>query len=130
MKCNFTRLVWSSAIFDHQYAMDTTGDFRTRYLTDFNVAIERMEGEPMIIGLNQKIDSMSTVVAKQMEGISDKSDDSYDKLMSLYSNVIELSNQAKKPSGNLQSFSNNVNEKAAQINMLITELKARNPEIE
>jgi len=44
--------------------------------------------------------------------------------------VIELSKKATSPTGNLQSYAQDLNEEENQINMLITEIKARNPDFE
>jgi len=126
-KCNTTQKVWSTAIYDKEYALSTSENYEVRYVSDFNEAVYRMEQEPAIKDINKKIDSLSTVVTKDVEAISDKKNESYDKLISLYTNVIELSKTAKSPSGNLQSFGNEVNQKESQINLLITEIKARNP---
>lgn len=127
-KCKTTQLVWSTAIFDKIYALSKSSNSEGYYVSDFNVAIVRMEQEPKIKVMNAKIDSLSASVAKEVENISDKKNESYDKLISLYTNVIELSKSAKLPNGNLQSFTNEVNQRESQINMLITEIKARNPD--
>lgn len=127
-KCKTTHQVWSTAIFDNEYALSTST--KLDYVSDFNVAIYRMEQEPTVKKLNKKIDSLSSVVEKNVKKISDKKNESYDKLLSLYTNVIELSKNAKSPTGNLQSFANYINQKESQINMLITEIKARNPDFE
>lgn len=129
-KCKTTHQVWSTAIFDNEYALSTSTSFGDYYVSDFNVAIYRMEQEPTVKKLNKKIDSLSSVVEKNVKKISDKKNESYDKLLSLYTNVIELSKNAKSPTGNLQSFANYINQKESQINMLITEIKARNPDFE
>ncbi|MFP3835402.1 hypothetical protein [Chryseobacterium sp. SIMBA_028] len=127
-KCKTIELVWSNAIYDKKYALSTSEKLEEYYVSDFNVAIYRMENEPTINILNTKIDSLSSKVVEHIELISDKKNVSYDKLLSLYTNVIELSKNARSPNGSLQSFSDDVNEKENQINMLITEIEARNPE--
>jgi hypothetical protein len=129
-KCKTTQQVWSTAIYDNKYALSNSQNFDDYYVSDFNVAIVRMENEITIKELNTKIETLSKSVETEIEKISYKKDVSYDKLVSLYSNVRELSKIALTPTGNLQSFANDVNNKETQINMLITELKARNPDFE
>ncbi len=125
-KCQITQKVWSTAIMDGKYALSTSKNFDDYYVPDFNVAINRMEQEKVIIDLNIKIDSLKKTVEDNIREISDKKNESYDKLLSLYTNVIELSNNAKNPTGSLTSFTNDINQKQTQINMLIIEIKARN----
>lgn len=129
-KCKTIQQVWSSAIFDKKYALSTSTNFDDYYVPDFNFAIFRMEQETAISSINTNIDSLTSKVSKNIETISDKKNPSYDKLLSLYTNVIELSKNARTPTGSLQSFTEDVNQKESQINMLITEIKARNPEFE
>ncbi|PLK44815.1 hypothetical protein [Emticicia sp. TH156] len=123
-KCETTQKVWSTAIYDGKY---TYGSAYV-YVSDFNDAIYRLEQEPSIKDINKKIDALSKEVTKDMEAISDKKHESYDKLISLYTNVIELSKMAKSPSGSLQSFRTDLAQKKNQINLLITEIKARKPD--
>ncbi|WP_259016603.1 hypothetical protein [Emticicia fluvialis] len=123
-KCETTQKVWSTAIDAGKYTYSSA----YVYVSDFNDAIYRLEQEPTIKDINKKIDALSKEVTKDMEAISDKKNESYDKLMALYTNVIELSKSAQSPSGSLQSFGNDLNQKESQINMLITEIKARNPD--
>lgn len=99
-------------------------------MPDFNAAIFRMEQETAISNINTNIDSLTSKISKNIETISDKKNPSYDKLLSLYTNIIELSKNARTPNGSLQSFTEDINQKESQINMLITEIKARNPEFE
>lgn len=129
-KCKITHKVWSTAIFDNRYALSDSESIYDYYVSDFSTAIYRMEKEKSIIVINNKIDSLSSVVEKKIETISDKKHDSYDKLLSLYSNVMELSKRAKTPTGSLQSFTSDVNQKEDEINKLITEIKATNPEFD
>jgi hypothetical protein len=129
-KCKTTQTVWSTAIFDKDYALSSDKKIDGNYVFDFNVALAKMETEPTIVELNSKIKSLSTNIETDIAKVSDKKNESYDKLISLYSNVKELAKIAISPTGNLQSFATEVNNKESQINMLITELKARNPDFE
>lgn len=129
-KCKTIQLVWSSAIFEKKYALATTKNFDDYYVPDFNFAMFRMEKDTTISSINTNIDSLTSKVSKNIKTISDKKNPSYDKLLSLYTNVIELSKNARTPNGSLQSFTKDINQKESQINMLITEIKARNPEFE
>lgn len=129
-KCKTTQEVWSTAIFDKKYALSTSTKFDDYYVSDFNTAIFRMEKEPNIEKLNAKIDSLSMSITHDVKNISDKKSESYDKLISLYTNVTELSKIAKNPVGNLKSYSDDVHKMENEINMLITEIKARDPDFD
>lgn len=129
-KSKTTQLVWHTAIYDNKYALSTSSNFDDYYVPDFNVAINRMEEEQTVIDANSKIDSLNSIVSIEMGKISDKKNESYDKLISLYTNVIELSKMARNPSGNYQSYSSEVEKMEYDINKLITELQARMPELE
>lgn len=129
-KCKITEQVWSAAIYENKYALSTPQNSWRSDVSDFNLALARMEKEPKIKEANKTIEDFGKLVETEIEGISDKKDASYDKLVSLYSNVRELSRIALKPTGSLKSFGIDINDKETQINMLITELKTRNPEFE
>jgi len=127
-KCEITQRVWYSAIYDRRYALSNSDKFDDYYEPDFNTAIVRMEKEKSILILNTKIDSLKSIVILEVEKIADKKNESYDKLISLYTNVIELSKIARNPTGNLQSYSNDIDSREKDISSLVTELQARNPE--
>lgn len=127
-KSKITQQVWYTAIYDKKYALSTSNNFDDYYVSDFNVAISRMEEEQTIKEVNSKIDSLASIVSTEVGKVSDKKNESYDKLISLYTNVIELSKKARTPSGNLQSYSGDIEKMENDINKLITELQARNPE--
>ena len=129
-KCSVTRDVWSTAIFDKKYALSTSQNFDEYYVSDFNIAISRMESEPLIKSYNTQIDSLTSIAKEQIKAITKKGDLSYDKLISLYTNVVELGKKALEPQGNLQSFSNDINNMESEITRLITEIKARNPDFD
>jgi len=129
-KCKITQEVWSTAIYDKKYALTNSNKYQEYHVSDFNEAIARMEGEQEIKYLNDQIDLLRASVTSDVERITDKKNDSYEKLISLYSKVIELSKKATSPTGNLQSYAKDLNEEENQINMLITEIKARNPDFE
>ena len=120
-KSKITQQVWYTAIYDKKYALSTSNNFDDYYVSDFNVAISRMEEE-------QTIKEVTSIVSTEVGKVSDKKNESYDKLISLYTNVIELSKKARTPSGNLQSYSGDIEKMENDINKLITELQARNPE--
>jgi hypothetical protein len=129
-KCKITQEVWSTAIYDKKYALTNSNKYQEYHVADFNEAIARMEGEQEIKYLNDQIDLLRASATSDVEKITDKKNDSYEKLILLYSKVIELSKKATSPSGNLQSYAKDLNEEENQINMLITEIKARNPDFE
>lgn len=129
-KSEITQKVWYTAIYKSKYALSKSDKFDDYYVSDFNDAIVRMENEQSIKSYNSKIDSLSLIVSGEISKINDKKNDSYDKLISLYTNVIEFSKKARTPSGNLQSYSNDIEKMENEINKLTTELKARNPEFE
>ncbi len=127
-KCKITQVVWNTAIYDKKYALSTSSKFEDYYVSDFNIAISKMEEEPTIKILNSRIISLTTDAEQKIGKIHKTKDDSYDKLIDLYTNVIQMSKIAVTPSGNLQSYTNDIKELENQISKLITELKARNPE--
>lgn len=129
-KSKITQEVWYTAIYDNKYALSTSSKFEDYYVSDFNSAISRMEEEQTIKVVNSKIDSLSSIARNEMGKVSDKKNESFDKLISLYTNVIELSKKARTPSGNLQSYSSDIEKRENDINILITELQVRNPEFE
>lgn len=128
LKCKTTQQVWHTAIYDNKYALCNSNNFEDYYVSDFNIAIYRMEKETNIKDMNIKIQSLVSLAVNDVKIISDKKNESYDKLISLYTYVIELSKMALTPEGSLKSYTNNINKMENEINMLITELKARNPE--
>lgn len=129
-KCKTTNKVWTKALEENRYALHTTDNFDDYYAVNFEKALQRMEKERAVIEMNNQIDSLRLRVEGNVGNISDKKHDSYDKFLLLYSNIIELSKRAKKPTGSLESFTSDINQKEGEIDMLITEIKARNPEFD
>jgi len=127
-KCKITQEVWKTAIYDKRYALSTSNKFDDYYTRDFNTALLRMENDHSIKQINDSIIKLRESIVRQMENIKDRSGESYNQLVNLYSNTIEISKSAIEPTGSLQSFSNDIQEKEKQINLLITEFGARHPE--
>ena len=129
-KSQTTQLVWSTAIFDNKYALALSDDSNATYVSDFNHALLKMEADADIFNINRQIKSLRDETTNEIKEISDKKNESYDKMLSLYTNVIALSEIALKPSGSLQSYSTDVKNYETEINKLITEISVRNPDLE
>lgn len=87
-----------------------------------------MQNEPDVAKANITIDSLRALVVSEVKKVKSSKDVSYDKLISFYTNVVELSKKASVPEGSLQSFSEDVMKMERDINLLEQEIIARNPD--
>ncbi|GGE90119.1 hypothetical protein SAMN05443634_1095 [Chishuiella changwenlii] len=122
--------VWNKAIFDKEYALCTSSKSKDCKVADASEAINRLIKEKSMVTLVKEINKKDSVIKLNLDSIAkhpNNDKDVYENLIDLYKNVKELSDDVKKPDGNIISFAQKNAQLNKDINLIVTEIEVRKP---